>query len=229
MSIINNNDFTLSIKAQAAIESICTNLGLQDICVGFEYNGIYPLFNYETQDYVISINLESLESKNDMSGLVDSFFKNGIFSVSGNKCEQVANSENLMSAVVSELEKRFKVAKIENSIYVDATQIENISRQNNYVTVVSYKNCLFNLEWKVGDNGEKYIYMFDFAGCTDFGGIILLDTEHENGGDLFNHFEFNLVQCAGGGFYHYAYLKGAEAVIKVSNIKGGMGFYYLKK
>lgn len=91
MSIINNNDFTLSTKAQAAIESICTNLALKDICVGFEYNGIYPLFNYETDDYLISINLETLESKHDMGGLVDSFFENGVFSISGNKCEEVAN------------------------------------------------------------------------------------------------------------------------------------------
>lgn len=226
MSIINNNDFTLSTKAQAAIESICTNLALKDICVGFEYNGIYPLFNYETDDYLISINLETLESKHDMGGLVDSFFENGVFSISGNKCEEVANSENLMSAVVNELEKRLKVAKIDNSIYIDATQIENISRQNDYETVVSYKNCLFDLEWKTGEI-EKQIYKLDFTGCTDFGGILLLDTPHENGGDSFNHFEFNLVQCAGGSFYEYAYLKGAKAVVKISN-HFGMYFYYLK-
>ncbi len=226
MSIINNNDFTLSTEAQQAIETICANLGFDDAKIGMKYNGIYPIYDNDTDDYVGSINLETLEFTYDLSGFIDSFFVTGVFALGNERDNEIEDSDNVRVAIIEELEKRLQESKIDNVVYVNADEIEAISRENDYESVVTHNNCIFELEWDREDDYDYNLLSMQFISCTDFGDNLLHDTDHENGGQAYNHIEFDLVQSAGGSFADYAYLKGAKAVIKVE-LTHGCDCYYL--
>jgi len=109
MSIINNNDFTLSTEAQQAIETICANLGFDDAKIGMKYNGIYPIYDNDTDDYVGSINLETLEFTYDLSGFIDSFFVAGVFAWGNERDNEIEDSENENKLAEKEVANRSKL------------------------------------------------------------------------------------------------------------------------
>lgn len=224
MSIFNNNDFTLSTEAQQAIETICVNLSLDDVRLGMQYNGIYPIYDNDTDNYIGSVNLETLEFTYDLIGFVNLFFATDIFNLGNERANEIEDSDNVRVAIIEELEKMLQESKIDNVVYVSASEIETISKENNYESVVTRNNCIFELEWDSQE--EDNLLSMQFISCTDFGGNLLHDTDHENGGQAYNGIEFDLVQSAGGSFADYAYLKGAKAMVKVE-LAHGFDCYYL--
>jgi len=103
MSIFNNNDFTLSTEAQQAIETIFVNLSLDDVRLGMQYNGIYPIYDNDTDNYIGSVNLETLEFTHDLSSFVDSFFATGVFALGNERDSEIEDSENMRVEIIEEV------------------------------------------------------------------------------------------------------------------------------